>query len=467
METARQILIDYLSTQDTKFAHFEADHALFILDAKMYSVRFTASPNELYIEHEGLYVSGLPIALLNRDIELAESTNVQIKLGNNKHSIIFTEHIFLSPAIRIPLCLNFLKNAVFKLRNLLRKHNEGSFYETKHQARQNNDRTEITTTYYGNGHYGNINEENHFDSQLDHVDEEEEPSTFEFKKGTGAGFSTVAGMEELKAQIQRDYIDLLLFDGLAKEYGIAPPNGMLLYGPPGCGKTFIAERTADATFMNYALISPSDLGSSFLHGSEEKIRTLFKEAEEHAPCMLIFDEFDALCPARGTIGTEYQSEEINEFLVHLNNCASKGVYVIAMTNHPDRIDHAVLRKGRMDKCIYVPEPDTNTREKLFELSLKKRPCSQKIDYKRLALLTEHYSCSDIDYIVKEAARKCFEETISGCRKNRKRISQKVLEETIVETLPSISASDLSGYKKTREKLNDRILITKGHRRIGF
>lgn len=469
METARQILIDYLSTQDTKFAHFEAEHALFILGTELYTVRFTSSPRELYIEYRGLYVSGIDIALVNHYIKFAsQSTIVQIKLAEDKHRIIFSERVNLSPNTTISRFFDLLRNAMDRLKNLLEKHGEGYCYKAKYSAKEFHGRTEIDTILPSVFRESDVNEVNDSGSHLEHMDDDEdEPSTFEFKKGTGAGFSSVAGMDELKTQIQRDYIDLLLFENLAKEYGIAPPNGMLLYGPPGCGKTFIAERTADATFMNYALITPSDLGSSFLHGSEEKIRTLFREAEEHAPCMLIFDEFDALCPARGTIGTEYQSEEINEFLVHLNNCASKGVYVIAMTNHPERIDHAVLRKGRMDKCIYVPEPDTNTREKLFELSLKKRTCSQKIDFRRLALLTEHYSCSDIDYIVKEAARKCFEETISGCRRNRKRISQQVLEATIAETLPSISASDLSSYKKTREKLNDKVVITTGHRKIGF
>lgn len=466
METAKQALTKFLSSKDVKFYETQSNKGFFTLDERLYNVEFeTNNPRFLAIALDALRVQGITVDEVLCCIMVSTPSKVELVTTSDEEIIAFTEYVKADTDYAIENAIERLQDSEYIVKSKLKGCHKGSVFLSKCGVTEKNGVPQKCTYLYAEGD----REEDGivFDSFLPRMQENENTSTFEFKKGTGAGFSTVAGMDELKIQIQRDYIYLLLFENLAKEYGIAPPNGMLLYGPPGCGKTFIAERTADATYMNYALVSPSDLGSSFLHGSEEKIRTLFKEAEEHAPCMLIFDEFDALCPARGTVGTEYQSEEINEFLVHLNNCASKGVYVIAMTNHPDRIDHAVLRKGRMDKCIYVSEPDAKTREKLFELSLKKRPCSQKIDCKRLALLTEHYSCSDIDYIVKEAARKCFEETISGCRRNRKRINQQVLEATIAETLPSVSAADIKKYEKTRLALNDREAITKGRRTIGF
>lgn len=467
METAKELLVKYLDTQDSKFFPQKGNKGFFFLEERKYNVEFKPhDARALSLELDGLHVTGASMETLRKCATVAASPIVSVIIMGGQE-INFKLQTKVNSVLSISQNLELLKEAEEKFQSKLATNGEGITFQKRHTLTEKKGRIEHRTYLHYDGRAEEDENTRAFENFLEGLKENENPSTFEFKKGTGAGFSTVAGMDELKAQIRRDYIDLFIYQDLAKTYGITPPNGMLLYGPPGCGKTFIAERTADATYMNYALISPSDLGSSFLHGSEENIRSLFDEAEKKAPCMLIFDEFDALCPARGTVGTEYQSEEINEFLVHLNNCASKGVYVIAMTNHPERIDHAVLRKGRMDKCIYVPEPDTNTREKLFELSLKERPCSQKIDFKRLALLTEHYSCSDIDYIVKEAARKCFEETISGCRRNRKRISQQVLEATIAETLPSVSAADIKKYEKTRHSLNDREAITKGRRTIGF
>lgn len=304
--------------------------------------------------------------------------------------------------------------------------------------------------------------------KMEEKNQEESLSGIEFKKSSnGEGLHAVAGMDDLKRQLRRDFIYTLLFEEEAKAYGVTPPNGILLYGPPGCGKTFLAERMAEESRLKYAIIKPSDLGSSYVHGSEDMIRELFHDAEKQAPCLLVFDEFDALVPSRDAAGTEYKSEEINEFLVHLNNCAERGVSVVAMTNHPERIDRAIIRKGRMDKCIYVPAPDEKTRAMIFELSLKKRLCSKNIDVKELARLTDKYSSSDISYIVQETARSCFEETLLKRCFNRKRISQADLKRTISDTLPSISATDLKRYDKIREELNDHQIIKYGRKKIGF
>lgn len=220
---------------------------------------------------------------------------------------------------------------------------------------------------------------------------------------TGGGFDDVAGMDSLKKELSDKVIWVLKNKEIAKLYRITPPNGMLLYGPPGCGKTFFAQKFTEETGFNYQLINGSDIGSTLVHGSQLKIGELFQEAEKNAPTVLCFDEFDAFVPVRGAQGTEYVAEEVNEFLSQLNNCSKRGIFVIGTTNRKDMIDPAVLRKGRLDLHYYVPEPDFETRKLMFQKHLSNRPLSADIDYDVLAGMTDNYASSDIAYIVNEAA----------------------------------------------------------------
>lgn len=225
-------------------------------------------------------------------------------------------------------------------------------------------------------------------------------STVDVKKG---GFEDVAGLESLKKELRDRVIWVLKNKREADRYRITPPNGMLLYGPPGCGKTFFAQKFAEETGFNYRLINGSDIGSTLVHGSQIKIGELFQEAETNAPTVLCFDEFDAFVPVRGAAGAEYVAEEVNEFLSQLNNCSQRGIFVIGTTNRKDMIDPAVLRKGRLDLHFYIPEPDFETRKLMFIKHLNNRPLLDDINYDTLAEMTDNYASSDIAYIVNEAA----------------------------------------------------------------
>ena len=178
---------------------------------------------------------------------------------------------------------------------------------------------------------------------------------------------------------------------------------MILYGPPGCGKTYFAEKFAEESQFNFVLVNGSDLGSVYLHGTQGKIANLFKEAEKKAPTIICFDEFDSFVPSRSSMAAEHRPEEVNEFLGQLNNCSKKGIFVIGTTNRLDLIDPAVLRKGRMDLHVEIPAPDENTRKLIFTLHLKDRPVADNIDVVELARLTDRYASSDIAFIVNEAA----------------------------------------------------------------
>ena len=263
----------------------------------------------------------------------------------------------------------------------------------------------------------------------------------------GNGFADVAGMNEIKSIMQKKIINILKDPEKAERFKIQIPNGMLLYGPPGCGKSFIAEKFAEEAGYNYVFIKSSDLASIYVHGSQEKIGALFDEARKNAPTILNFDEFEALVPNRSKINNSSESGEVNEFLSQMNNCGKDRIFVIASSNRPDLIDPAILRKGRMDKIIYIPVPDKEARQGIFEIHMKDRPASNDIDYTRLADMTENFVASDIAYIVNDAATRAFEDDIE--------ITQSLLEEVIRENNPSVTSKDLKSYEELRNKLESK------------
>jgi transitional endoplasmic reticulum ATPase len=268
---------------------------------------------------------------------------------------------------------------------------------------------------------------------------------FPIKRGEGNGFEDIAGMCELKESLNKQVVFVIKNKEVAEEYRITPPNGMLLYGPPGCGKTFFAEKFAEETGFNYMLIKSSDLASSYVHGSQEKIRQLFDQAEQNAPIVVCFDEFDALVPDRSW--NNVSSEEVNEFLSQMNNCSKRGIFIVATSNRPDKIDPAVLRTGRIDKMAYVPLPDYEARKEMFALYLKDRPKEDGIDVEELANMTEGYIASDIAYIVNDAAM--------VAAYTRTKISKELLLSSVTATRPSVRSESIKQYDDIRRKMEDK------------
>lgn len=224
---------------------------------------------------------------------------------------------------------------------------------------------------------------------------------------TGNGFKDVAGMEDLKEKLRIDIIKVLKYPERAKQFGITIPNGILLYGPPGCGKTFFAEKLAEEIGCNFMYVKCSDVASPYIHGGQEKIAAVFKEARENAPTLLFLDEVEAMITDRSKHNNVSESGEVNEFLAQLNNCGQDGVTVIGATNKPDVIDEAALRSGRLALHYYVPQPSFEARKQLFEINLRNRAVDLGINYDKLATMTENYSCSDITEIVNNAGRIAF------------------------------------------------------------
>lgn len=278
------------------------------------------------------------------------------------------------------------------------------------------------------------------------------PKEMPIQETKGGGLKDVAGMDELKNLIQESFINVLKNKQSARVFGITPPS-ILFYGPAGVGKTFFAEKVAEEIGIHFMKVAPDDLASSYIHGTQAKIGELFQKAEEKAPTLLFLDEFDCMVPQRSNNDNNYQNGEVNEFLCMLNNATKRDIYVIAATNHPERIDKAVLRTGRIDELIYVGMPNFAARESLFRLSLSHLPIAKDINYPLLAEKTKGFNCSDIEYIIQVAARKMFNASIEDKEKGICPITQEVLMDTISKRSPSVSNKDLREFDRIRSELS--------------
>jgi transitional endoplasmic reticulum ATPase len=221
------------------------------------------------------------------------------------------------------------------------------------------------------------------------------------------GFDCIAGMHELKKTLIAEVINPLRDPERFKKFKVSIPNGIILYGPPGCGKTFIVRKLAEELGYNFIEVKHSDLATPFIHGSVGNIGKVFAKAKDSAPAIIFFDEISGLVPNRKNMQGEgsYKEEEVDEFLIQLNDASDNRILVVGATNYIDRIDPAILRPGRIDKKIYVSPPDLEARKELFKLGLSGRPHDQSIDFSDLAEKTDGFSSADIiEGVVETSAR---------------------------------------------------------------
>lgn len=221
------------------------------------------------------------------------------------------------------------------------------------------------------------------------------------------GFDCIAGMQDLKQLLINEVINPLRNPEKFKKFKVSIPNGIILYGPPGVGKSFFVRKLAEELGYNYVEVKGSDLATPFIHGAVGNIGKAFDMAKQNAPTILCFNEISALVPDRKSLneGSSHKEEETSEFLTQLEEAADNNVLVIGTTNFIERIDEAVLRSGRFDKKIYIPLPDFEARKGIFKIALIDRPYDKNIDFDKLASLTENLSSSDIvEGIVETASR---------------------------------------------------------------
>lgn len=313
------------------------------------------------------------------------------------------------------------------------------------------------------------NDNSKMDMQDTHRTVQEPRIDVEMSVKVGDGFKAVAGMEDIKKKLHRDFVEIVSHRELAKEFGIMPSN-MLFYGAPGTGKTFISMRLAEECGLAFCSVKPSDLGSIWLHGSQGLIKELFQKAEAKAKqnkkgCILLVDEIDALCGDRSAKGNEHQADEVAEWLTQLNDCVEKNVFVIGTTNRLDAIDPALLRYGRVDSIMYVGLPDEECRRQLFEIELAKRPHDADIDMEELARITDGYTSGDISYMVKETAKNAFEASILMEDNTIVKISESMLRDVVKATRPSVTRDEVRKYERMRDEYVKR--SNSERPRIGF
>ncbi len=256
------------------------------------------------------------------------------------------------------------------------------------------------------------------------------------------GFDCVAGMKSLKSLLINEVIEPLLNPEKYKKFKLGIPNGILLFGPPGCGKTFIVKKLAEELGYNFYEMAPSSVATSYVHGAVGNIGKAFEMARLQAPSIVFIDEIEGLVPKREELGghAETKKEEINEFLIQLNNAGASRILVVGATNRPHMIDTAILRSGRMDKRIFVGPPDFEARRDMFRICLSGRPYDKDIDFEKLARMTENYVGSDIELIVTEAAR-------AAVSKDKSMVDENMLVDSVKKFTPSITPEEIAYYEQ--------------------
>jgi len=226
----------------------------------------------------------------------------------------------------------------------------------------------------------------------------------------------VAGMEKVKERLQMAFLAPLQNPELMKFYGKSLRGGLLLYGPPGCGKTFIARATAGELGAKFISVGLSDVLDMWLGNSEKNLHEIFERARRKAPCVLFFDELDAVGRKRSLVRYSGVSGVVNQLLAEMDSVGNnnEGVFILAATNHPWDVDVALRRPGRLDRMLLVLPPDAPARKAVLEYHLRDRPV-EKLDLSSIAKSTDGFSGADVAHLCESAAELAMSDSIKSGR----------------------------------------------------
>jgi len=254
----------------------------------------------------------------------------------------------------------------------------------------------------------------------------------------------IGGLGEVKEDLKEAVEWPLKNPEIFSRLGIKPPKGILLLGPPGCGKTLLGKAVATESAANFITIKGPEIFSKWVGESEKAIREVFRKARMAAPAVIFFDEVDSLLPRRGLgFGDSGVSERvISQLLTEMDGMVTlEDIVVIAATNRPDMVDPAVLRPGRFDRLIYVPEPDEESKIQIFKIYTKNMPLAKDVDAKALASNSRNYSGADIEALCREAAMIALRRDI-----NTKEVTVRDFEEARKRIGPSTTPDMEKWYK---------------------
>ncbi len=246
----------------------------------------------------------------------------------------------------------------------------------------------------------------------------------------------VAGMVEVKRRLNISFLGPLKNPDMRRLYGKSLRGGLLMYGPPGCGKTYIARATAGEMGARFVSIGLSEVLDCHLGGTEQNLHRIFNKARSHAPCVLFFDELDALGRKRSQMRESWARTYVNQLLIELDSVANnnEGIFVMAATNHPWDIDVALRRPGRMDRTLLVLPPDIPAREAILRSNLRERPVD-KLDINWIVSKTEGYSGADVAHLCDTATEYALEDSME--RGIARPITQRDFQKALKDVRPSV------------------------------
>lgn len=275
------------------------------------------------------------------------------------------------------------------------------------------------------------------------------------------GWDDIGGLQNAKQELQEAVEWPIRYSELFLQMDANPPKGILLFGPPGTGKTLLAKAVASESEANFISVKGPEFISKWVGESEKAVRETFRKARQAAPCIIFFDELDAIATSRGGVmGDSHVTERvISQLLTELDGIEElKDVTVIAATNRPDIIDTALLRPGRFDKLIYIKTPDEEARKGIFKIHLKKKPLGRDVDIEELAKKTEGYTGADIAAVCNQAVMECMREYIRKVGKiDKEKIKKLKIEKDhlkiALEKVKPISKEDLGKYSAISQKFD--------------
>jgi len=259
-------------------------------------------------------------------------------------------------------------------------------------------------------------------------------------------FELIGGLEDVKEDVKESIVVPLLMSDVAERYGIEPPKGILLFGPPGCGKTLLMKALANELNVEMLTVKCSDIMSKWYGESEGKVAELFRVAKERRPCIIFFDDLEAMAKHRDLYaGDDVTPRLLSIILAELDGMdRSSGIILVGTTNKPEMIDPALLRPGRFDKVIYVPPPDIQERIAILKVHLASRPLARNINLKLIAAKCERFSGADLANLAREGATLAMKRALQTQKDTV--ITNEDLNKVAVTIRPSITLAMLENYE---------------------